>query len=79
MNQDSRIDRIHADDFLDARIGAPNREAFLSEPQTFDVEMEGKTGHTCHIYVIADSDQDAEAVAQDQFPELNLTGNTRIA
>ena len=46
-------------------------------PLTFDVEMEGKTGHTCHIYIMADTALDAEAIAQDQFPELNLTGNTR--
>lgn len=47
-----------------------------SEPTTYDVEMTGKTGHTCHVYVMADCAHDANDVAQRQFPELELTGNT---
>lgn len=46
------------------------------EIPTFDVEMEGKTGHTCHIYIMADTKEDAETVAAQQFPELTLTENT---
>jgi hypothetical protein len=43
----------------------------------WDVEMEGKTGHTCHVYVQADSARDAQDVASRQFPELaGPSGNT---
>ena len=43
----------------------------------FDVEMEGRTGHTCHVFVIAESVREAEKLAAQRFPELAVTGNTR--
>jgi hypothetical protein len=43
----------------------------------WDVEMEGKTGHMCHVYVLADTLKDAETIASGNFPELELTGNTQ--
>ncbi len=49
----------------------------MEEPKTFDVEMEGKTGHTCHVYIMADTPTDAEQVAIQQFPELRVTENTQ--
>lgn len=45
MSQDSRIDRIHADDFLDVAIGQANREAAMSDVGDC----------TCHLYCGDDS------------------------
>lgn len=41
----------------------------------FDVEMEGKSGHTCHVYVLAKFADEAQDVASRQFPELSATDN----
>jgi hypothetical protein len=43
----------------------------------FDVEMEGRSGHTCHVFVQAETSAEAEDVAARQFPELTTTGNTQ--
>ena len=42
----------------------------------FDVEMVGKTGHSCHVFIMSDDAHRVAKLAEQYFPELELTGNT---
>ena len=44
----------------------------------WDVEMEGKTGHMAHVFVLADNPVDAGVLAVEYFPELEITGNIQL-
>lgn len=43
----------------------------------FDVELMGRTGHTAHVFLLASNVIEAEKLAVQYFPELEITGNTR--
>lgn len=42
----------------------------------YDVEMTGKLGYTCHVFVVACHEDFATNIAEEKFPELESTGNT---
>jgi hypothetical protein len=46
------------------------------ETPMYDVEMSGSLGYCCHVFVIAARKDQAEKIAAQNFPELELTGNT---
>ena len=57
-------------------------EPIVSNPDApklhiFDVEMQGITGHTCTVTLLAEKIGQAEVAAAHRFPELTVTGNTR--
>lgn len=46
--------------------------------ELWDVEMQGKIGHTCHVFIPAATGWQADKLAAQYFPELEATGNTRL-